>query len=384
MDNVKYHSSLPENDIVGGFTEFNNVDFILNADAGRSLILGSVRFEGDLKIFQTGTTLVADDKRITMDNHVSMNSVIENASTIFSTQGQIENLDNYGRYVKMVSTATSSEDDLHSSASLPALRCPDVRQTEYLLKSRNTKSQNSTLVIQPDFSVKPKICLNRPEVGSSIPFSATGAIRVQFKLARNVAVLYGADAGVGATADPSYLLENLRMTYKTIPSPANDGAILYRTLSNNQSLESNNASISTAIPAVVSAISATFMTQSKENTFGSNNYLLERPVGINNIQMNYNDSSNAFQTFRLDNQQEIITNYLASMRSAGINGCKLNNLDSNDCFGAGIDFKDNLDFSDGRKFSMEIDSGITNASPVILYLYFHSKIPVGLSKAEKK
>ena len=38
MDNVKYHSSLPENDIVGGFTELNNVDFILNADAGRSLI----------------------------------------------------------------------------------------------------------------------------------------------------------------------------------------------------------------------------------------------------------------------------------------------------------------------------------------------------------
>ena len=38
--------------------------------------------------------------------------------------------------------------------------------------------------------------------------------------------------------------------------------------------------------------------------------------------MNYNDSSNAFQTFRLDNQQEIITNYLDSMRSAGINNCK--------------------------------------------------------------
>tara|TARA_R100000654_G_scaffold24441_2_gene47314 strand:- start:1893 stop:3038 length:1146 start_codon:yes stop_codon:yes gene_type:complete len=381
MDNVKYHSSLPENDIVGGFTEFANVDFILNADVGRSLILGSVRFEGDLKVFQTGTTVVADATRITMDNFVGMHSVIENSSVVLSTQGQIENIDNYGRFVKMISTATSSADDLHSSSSLPALRAPDVRQTEYLLKTRNSKSANSTYTVQPDFSVKPMICLNRSQVGSTVPFSSTGAIRVQFKLARNVAVLFGANAGVAPTADPSYLLENLRMTYKTIPSPQNDGAIMYRALSSNQSLESNNASISTSIPAVVNAISATFMTQSKENTFGSNNYLLERPVGINNIQMNYNDSSNAFQTFRLDNQQEIITNYLESMRSAGINGCKLNNLDSNDCFGAGINFNDNLDFSDGRKFSMEIDSGITNASPVILYLYFHSSIPVGLSKA---
>ena len=380
MDNVKYHSSLPENDIVGGFTEFNNVDFILNADAGRSLILGSVRFEGDLSIFETGTTLVADATRITMDNFVAMNSVIENSSVVLSNQGQIENIDNYGRFVKMVSTATSSADDLHSSSALPALRAPDIRQTEYLLKTRNSKSQNSTYTVQPDFSVKPMICLNRPQAGATIPFSSTGAIRVQFKLARNVAVLFGAAAGVGGTADPSYLLENLRMTYKTIPSPANDGAIMYRALSSNQSLESNNASISTSIPAVISAVSATFMDQNKENTFGSNNFLLQRPIGINNIQMNYNDSSNAFQTFRLDNQQEILTNYLDSMQSAGINGCKLNNLDSNDCFGAGINFKENLDFSDGRKFSMEIDSAINNTNPVILYLYFHSVIPVGLSK----
>tara|TARA_R100000773_G_C4221396_1_gene120585 strand:+ start:5127 stop:6257 length:1131 start_codon:yes stop_codon:yes gene_type:complete len=376
MENVKYHSSLPENDIVGGFTEFNNVDFILNADIGRSLILGSVRLEGDLKIFQTGTTDVAFATRIGMDNHVAMHSVVENASTILSSSGQIENIDNYGRWSKMLSTATSSEDDMHSSRALPELRAPDLRQTEYLIKPQNTKSANSTLSLTPDFSLKLNICLNRKQQGDVIPFSKTGAIRVQLKLARNVAVLQGAAAGVGATADPSYLLENLRMVYKTIPSGANDSAIMYRVLSSNQSLESNNSSVNTSVPAIVNAVSATFMTQSFENTFGSNNFLCERPPVLNNIQMNYNDSSNAFQTFRLDNQQEIITNYLESMRSAGIHNCKLNNLDSNDCFGAGINFKDNIDFSSGNKFSMTIDSGINNSSPMILFLYFHSSVVV--------
>ena len=64
------------------------------------------------------------------------------------------------------------------------------------------------------------------------------------------------------------------------------------------------------------------------------------------------------------------------MRSAGIHNAKLNNLDSNDCFGAGINFKDNIDFSSGNKFSMTIDSGIDNANPVVLFLYFHSSVSV--------
>ena len=45
MSNLKYHSSLPENDRsyvnrADGFTEFNTCDFVLNADADRALVLG--------------------------------------------------------------------------------------------------------------------------------------------------------------------------------------------------------------------------------------------------------------------------------------------------------------------------------------------------------
>tara|TARA_Y100000401_G_C8302191_1_gene214789 strand:- start:76 stop:1203 length:1128 start_codon:yes stop_codon:yes gene_type:complete len=375
MDNVKYHSVLPENDISGGFTELNNVDFILTTDMARSLLLGSVRIEGDLIVYQTGTTPVADATRITMDNHVGMHSVIESISCVFNS-GQVENIDNYGRFVKMISTSTSSEDDLHRSSALCELRSPNVRHTEYLIKQKNTKSTNSNLAINPDFSISPKFCLNRALQGSTIPFSKTGNIRVQIKLARNVAVLFGANAGQGATADPSYLLQNLRLTFKSVPSQPEDGAVLNKVFSSNQSLESNNASISTSAPGVVSAVSVTFMKQTQENTFNSNNFLLERP-SINNIQMNYNDTSNAFQTFRLDNQQEIITNYLLSMRSAGIHDAKLNKLDSNDCFGAGIDFADNIDFSAGNKFSMVVDSNdIDNSNKVVIFLYFHSSISV--------
>ena len=149
MDNVKYHSVLPENEISGGFTEFNNVDFVLTADMARSLVLGSVKIEGDLVVYETGTTPVADATRITMDNHVGVHSCIENISVILNS-GQIENIDNYGRFTKMLSSAVSSEDDLHRGSALCELRSPNVRMTEYLIKQRNTKSQNSNLFVLID------------------------------------------------------------------------------------------------------------------------------------------------------------------------------------------------------------------------------------------
>ena len=179
------------------------------------------------------------------------------------------------------------------------------------------------------------------------------------------------DAGAGAHPDPNYLLTNLRCSFKSVPAQ-NQPVILNRVLSMNQSLESNNAAVSTSVPAVVNAVSATFLTQTAENSYNHNNYLLERPNGITNIQMNYNDSTNAYQTYRLDNHQEIIHNYLESLRSAGVNDAKLNKMDSNDCYGAGIAFNENIDFSSGNKFSIQIDSSIDSANPVILFMYFHS------------
>jgi len=224
-------------------------------------------------------------------------------------------------------------------------------------------------------SVALKCCLNRPIQGNFLDFAKTGSIRVQVKFARNVSVLSGVDSGTASFPSPNYTLSNLRCVFKSVIAQ-NQPTVLQRVLSMNQSLESNNSTVSTSVPAVVNAVSAVFLTQSRENNYLFNNFALERPDNITNIQMNYNDTTNAYQTFRLDNQQEILSNYLESLRSAGINDAKLNKVDSNDCFGAGIDFKENIDFSSGNKFSLQIESGIDNSQPVILFLYFHSLVSV--------
>jgi len=372
MDNLRYHHALPENDRVDGFTEYNTCDFVLNADASRALVLGSIRVEADLTIFEDGTNKIAAGRRIHIDNHVGAHALFDNVSVVLSQGGgQIENIDNYGRWVKMWYSSTASEDDNHRGDALCELRTPNIRHTEYMMVEKNTKTSDSNLKILPDVSVAPKCCLNRPMGAQFLDFAKSGAIRIQLKMARNVAVLFGADCGTAAHADPSYKLTNLRCSFKSVLAQ-NQPVILNRVLSMNQSLESNNASVSTSVPAVVNAVSATFLTQAAENSYNHNNFLLERPDGITNIQMNYNDSTNAYQTFRLDNHQEILKNYLESLRSAGVNDAKLNKIDSNDCYGAGIAFNENIDFSSGNKFSVQIDSSIDSANPVVLFMYFHS------------
>jgi len=376
MDNIRYHQVLPDNDRPNGFNEYNTAEFTLTADQTRALVCGSVRIEGDVLINETGTDAVKAGTRITIDNHVGAHAFFDNVSVVLSQGGgQIENIDNYGRWVKMVNSATSSEDDNHRADALCELRSPNLRHTEYLLKKRLTKSQDSTLAILPDMSVALKCCLNRPIQGNFLDFAKTGSIRVQVKFARNVSVLSGVDSGTASFPAPNYTLSNLRCVFKSVIAQ-NQPTVLQRVLSMNQSLESNNSTVSTSVPAVVNAVSAVFLTQSRENNYLFNNFALERPDNISNIQMNYNDTTNAYQTFRLDNQQEILSNYLESLRSAGINDAKLNKVDSNDCFGAGIDFKENIDFSSGNKFSLQIESGIDNSQPVILFLYFHSLVSV--------
>ena len=388
MANLKYHSSLPENDRsystrADGFTEFNTCDFVINADMDRALVLGSVRIEFDFVSNRSGdaplrpnTANKGDDAdRVTIDNMAGAHCLLESISTTLSMGGgQIENIDSYPRLVKMINSASSNADDHHRSDALCEMRTPHLRHNQYLLRDRNTNTTDSSLNIFPDVSLQPYICLNRKLQGDTIDFSKSGAIRLSMNFARNVAVYFGADARTGGL-QPNYVLKNLRCSYKTVPARG-ESVVMNRVLSMNQLLESTSASINTSVPAVVNAVSASFLEQSKENTYVANNLELHRPNNINNIQMNYNDSSNAFQTFRLDNQQELVHNGIESFRSAGINNASLQNLDANNGFMTGIDFKENIDFSRGNKFSMTVESGIDSLNPVVLFLYFHSLVSI--------
>ena len=69
MNNLTYHQSSPENDNVNGFTEFSQIDFVLDAP-GRKLLKNSIRIEADVQCLATGATRVDRTHNIKIDNKI--------------------------------------------------------------------------------------------------------------------------------------------------------------------------------------------------------------------------------------------------------------------------------------------------------------------------
>ena len=57
MNNLMYHVTSPENDNSAGFTEFSQVDFVIDAP-NRKLLKNSLRLEATVEVFATGATRV--------------------------------------------------------------------------------------------------------------------------------------------------------------------------------------------------------------------------------------------------------------------------------------------------------------------------------------
>ena len=89
------------------YVEFDNLDFVINVGEGKALVKNSVRLLGTLRINRTGTTRATADVRLS--HHIGIHAVIDSSQVTFeagSKMGIIENLQNYGRLVRMQATGT--------------------------------------------------------------------------------------------------------------------------------------------------------------------------------------------------------------------------------------------------------------------------------------
>ncbi len=373
-----YRSVIPEN-IKDTYQEYDQVDFVCTFE-GEALNLNSVRLEGRVNVTQNGeplNTIANYAKDIKLDRFVGAHSVCESIQTQF--QGNmIENVTNYGRYVKMTTTATHGQGDMCNASAVCELKAPTDRMTNMVLKGVVPKTPPPSLGVNalredPDFSFKPLICLNSGE-GSALPYSKSGVIRLSFNLARVGAALYGVDVD-GQTA---YSLSNLKLSYSTVPETPemrNQKIVMNTKLSISQSIQTSLANISVKVPAVVNAVSCSFLAQGSENSLRDNTLGLEKVVNLNQLTFGFNDSTNSYISFLLRDNVEVIGRYLDSFYDSPRNAMTVNNLTNNDGYGVGLDFSDFVDLRN-QKFNLQIDSAISNLNPMIIYLYFHSIISV--------
>jgi len=372
LNGLIYHSAQPEA-TQATYTEFNNMDFILNVGEGRSLMKNSVRLNADIKITNDGTNVSAG--KVYLDYRIGAHAVIESVQVSFGGGmmgggGLKENIQNYARWVAMRAIGTLYEDDYLNAGNICELRAINGDISAH--NSIGEVTEGTVPVTQPlDFSLKPQCLLNNM-MGDALPFEKSGEIRLTINLARNMSALMGANKGNLA----KYELTNPHVSYHSMPTngdPSKTNTSMRSVYNVKSTVLSGTANISAQVPAVCDAVSCSFQYQNRENVNVFSNTACETVQNIRRVQFLFNDSTNKYITYEMDDQNEMIHRYIDSFGNSGHNQMMLDTFRSNNGFGIGLHFQGFIDLSQQR-FGVQLTSDVDNQKPMNIYLYFHSML----------
>ena len=375
--NIIYHEVIPNN-LQSQYGANENVDFEISVP-NRKINLGSLRVEGELEVkysdnFLNSVTSVDGSainvKDIKMDGLVGAHSLFEQITTSISQPQKniIENLTEYPRYVKMAMSATSGVDDMLNSNNMCEMKNSLDAFTNPVLQGvvPPTAFAANPLRLNPDFSIKPLFCMNS-SVGSA-SFRQVGDVQISLTLSRMNAVLYGNDVNSKVT----YVIRDLKLRFTSSPDDGTDQALLLKTKLNlKQSIQSSFANIQTRVPAICSAVTVSFQPQIQENTPTYNNYQLHEVPNLIQTQFLFNSSTNTLISYLIKSISEVQTRAIDSMLDTGRNALGTQKLANNNGFLVGLDFGEMIDLSNS-KFSLQLQSQVSSAVPLICYMYFHS------------
>jgi hypothetical protein len=375
MSKLIYAEALPTNQ-KSSYGEFDTVDFNLSFP-NRKLAVGSVRLEGELEVKYDGRFLNSTDsvdgttvngKMIYLDHMNGMHSLCEQITT--RAGGKVlETLSEYPRYAKMSLSATSTRNDCLNSD-----RACELATAFDMLSLCNlqgvvpaTQSATEPQRLNPDFSVRPFMCLNSGS--SNLSYKKSGDIEVSFTLNRVFGLLFGNDVN----SKVSYVVRNLRLRYITVPEDDDDEPVILKTKRFvGSSINSSFANIQTRVPAICTAVSISAQISANENTGVHNNVELNKIPALERTVFMFNDNTaGAIVSYTLKNNSEVIGRGIDSLLDTGRNALSPQNLAENDGWIAGLAFDSATDLSQ-EKFSVQFTSGVTNSVPLRIYMYFHS------------
>ena len=371
MENKLYHQSQPESFQSAGYTEYNNIDFVLNVGEGRSLEKNSVRVVGDILIESADATQVVAGVDVFLGHKIGIHNVVDSCQVTFGSSGLKENVQNYARFAEMIANGQLYNDDLLDCSNMAELRAVNQAASQLNAIGMVTGSDLNAAVLPIDFSFKPHCILNRMS-GSDLPYAKSGDVRLTINLARNISALMGADQGDGA----SYTLSNLRCLYTSMPDEEGESLTVMNSVYNVKStILSGSTNVSAQVPAVCQGVSCSFQKQQNENENGPNNQACETVQSISRVQFLFNDATNQYITYEISDQNSMLHHYVESFGNTGHNMVYGDAFRTNAGFGIGMDFNGSVDLS-RQTFAVQLDSAINATKPMNIYLYFHSVMSV--------
>lgn len=361
MDNVVFPTSVKDQ-----YNPNDIVDYVLSFENKR-VLQGSIRIEGKLHILKNnavpGTGDISDD--LNYDPLLGIHGAFQGITTSCDRTGTLDNMaTDYPRHVKASRLASVDRMEFAANSQfLPELTCNDRRITRYLLNG----SPESRYVTP--FSFKPRIAFN--DSSSDISYAKTGNCRISLRLSTNEQFLQGNNVVTAYT----YYLSDLRIRYQSQmddPKLHSQSLVFSTHHIVKSSITSNNVTISTRIPAVCRSVVMMFMQESEINNSGSNNWGMEEPPNLEYLEFAWNDSTQQYVTYRIDDVSSMLYNYL-KVYSDPVQYSSLNieQLQENsEGFAAG--FKFNPTDLTNQKFSININSGIDSNVKFTSFLLFNA------------
>jgi hypothetical protein len=193
-------------------------------------------------------------------------------------------------------------------------------------------------------------------------------MKISLRVAPETTALWG-NATIGT--DIKYRLSNVNCTFRSIPD---DGVYskqyTYMIKGDlKQSIQSNFTNITTKFPLQnCTSMFASFIPQSLDNSNQGDSLACHQLPSVDELQFLFNDSSNQLITYQLDNQEEILSNFVDALGST-VNACSLSNVYANKSWGIGLPFSAPINLS-GQKLSLNLKSDVNSNTPYIGYFFF--------------
>lgn len=370
--------------ILESYGEFSNVDLFLTFE-GRKMLFNSVRILFDIEVDGlAGLDNITTAKSLFYNHTVGGHGFLESVETQVGGSS-VENLQEYARYVAMKTSSTKSSSDLCNGSSACEGKVPCSRLSNYAIRgfpsgflSEDAGTQGvvgayaNSITTPLDVSIKPDICLNNSP-NTSISYRKVGnqPVRVSVRLARNFSALFGADMSSAV----SYKLSNVRLTFASVLDDGSDDAeTLLRCKSNiKTSFTGDFANIQAIVPQPANAVSISFQPQGNENRAKLDNYQMYAPPNVRKVQFLFNDSTNQYVSYQLENREEILERGIESFSDTGGNEASLYKLVGNNGYIIGLNFGEYVPLMNGQKFNVQLTSDIgTQNIPYLAYMYFHT------------
>lgn len=375
MEKVYYKLAQPQNQ-KDFYVEYDQVDFILDVPTNEKLLLNSLRVVGSVSFTdnpaQNPTNDVDTLALPLLDSKVGAHAFINQILTTTEQQGIIENIENYGRYVGMSAKATLSDDDMFNSNYVCELRTVDDILAGRMVKS-TILNNAGTIKSSPDFSIKPVFCLNSAEGNTLLDPTKTGQIMITLRLSPNHETLYGPEFSGSSL---QLCLNDLRLTYITQENTEKTGPVLMRKkICLQNQLDSSYNTISSKVPGVCYSVSGSLLRTVNLGSKIANTYNQDKIPNLQSLQFLFNDTQDSRVAYEIRDNSEAVERYLESFAPLGKNSASLINMSASRDYGVGLSFGMPVDLSN-QKFSMIVNSDVSNSDPLTLFLYFHSEIQI--------